>query len=124
MSDATLEEIANGSLLPNVEVLSIANADPEQLISALQARQRSVQHSTITETGVDPYFIYGRLSMHNIDCLVELMMSGFFLFHPRITRDSDESRRGQIEKYAHLDFEMGSGVFEPPSDTESVVESL
>ncbi|KAJ7114825.1 hypothetical protein C8R44DRAFT_740186 [Mycena epipterygia] len=114
MSDPTLDEIANGTLLPNVEMLTIYYADPGTVISALQARQKSL-HSTITETGVHADF-YTELSMHNIDSLTELMMSGVFLC------DSDfggDPERGEIEQRARFEFETGSGVFERPSPPES-----
>ncbi|KAJ7114798.1 hypothetical protein C8R44DRAFT_794933 [Mycena epipterygia] len=130
MSDPTLDEIANGTLLPNVEMLTIYYADPGTVISALQARQKSL-HSTITETGVHADF-YTELSMHNIDSLTELMMSGVFLCDSDFSGDPEHGEvcyvsfrnrymltRYQIEQRARFEFETGSGVFERPSPPES-----
>ncbi|KAJ7105960.1 hypothetical protein C8R44DRAFT_806318, partial [Mycena epipterygia] len=79
MPDAALDEIANGLLLPNVLMLTMTNADPDALISALQTRQRSLHHSTITETDIDSF--------------VELMMYGVFVCDPEVVScDGDRSR--------------------------------
>ncbi|KAJ7105990.1 hypothetical protein C8R44DRAFT_745640 [Mycena epipterygia] len=117
MPDAALDEIANGSLLPNVVMLTIDSADPDVLVSTLQARQRSLHHSTITETAFDSDFSE-TLKKYHIDFFVELMMSGVFVCGPE-DLDSDEPQRGKIEERALLDFKAGLGVFKPLSDTES-----
>ncbi|KAJ7114799.1 hypothetical protein C8R44DRAFT_794935 [Mycena epipterygia] len=124
ISDSTLNEIAHGSLLPNVGMLIVYNADPCSLISALQARQSSLHHSTIVETGVNSNFYgHGRLSIENVVSLVDLMMSGVFLC-ASIYNYLNDPQRGEIQKRARLDFEARTGVFNPLSDTDSEAESL
>ncbi|KAJ7114829.1 hypothetical protein C8R44DRAFT_740190 [Mycena epipterygia] len=124
ISDSTLDEIAHGSLLPNVEMFTVYNADPRLLILALQTRQRSLHHSTVVETGVNSNFYgYARPSIEYIDSLIELMISGVFLC-ASMHNYLNDPQRGEIQERARLDFEARTGVFNPLSDTDFEAESL
>lgn len=80
MPDFTLDQIADGTLLPRVEMLTVWNANPEPLIHALQTRRSSPNHSQITETGTALYSNFPKqLTMRDIDALAELMLSGVFV---------------------------------------------
>jgi hypothetical protein len=50
--DSLMEQIADGRLLPRVQILAFGSAIPAHLIAALEARQRSTACSTIVETGL------------------------------------------------------------------------
>ncbi|KAJ7144194.1 hypothetical protein C8R44DRAFT_846132 [Mycena epipterygia] len=109
MPDSMLDQIADGTLLPHVEMLTVWSANPGPLIHTLQARQRNPNHSQITETGTTLYSNFSKqLSMHDVDALAELMMSGVFLCN----FDFEGYFNGPIEKRSRREFETGSGVFE------------
>ncbi|KAJ7469227.1 hypothetical protein FB451DRAFT_1256143 [Mycena latifolia] len=52
MPTPLLTQIADGSLLPNLEMILLHYAELPPLLAALQARQRSLNHSTITTVGI------------------------------------------------------------------------
>ncbi|KAJ7114787.1 hypothetical protein C8R44DRAFT_224859 [Mycena epipterygia] len=115
MLDSTLDEIADGRLLPNVEMLIMWAASPGTLIKTLQARQRSLQHSTITEVGIH----VGTLSRPEIASVTKLMTDGIFLAAHYPTRLD----RGEIQQVARSHLETGSGLFESQESSESDTES-
>ncbi|KAJ7694356.1 hypothetical protein B0H17DRAFT_1199227 [Mycena rosella] len=71
-----LTGIADGSLLPNVEMLIGYTAEPATLISTLQTRQNSIHHSTIREVGLASY---DWLTADEMAALAKLMSLGVFL---------------------------------------------
>ncbi|KAJ7469216.1 hypothetical protein FB451DRAFT_1256090 [Mycena latifolia] len=58
MPTPLLTQIADGSLLPNLEMILLQYAELPSLLAALQARQRSLNHSTITTVGIREYSWY------------------------------------------------------------------
>ncbi|KAJ7078509.1 hypothetical protein C8R44DRAFT_863117 [Mycena epipterygia] len=116
--DSILSEIADGSLLPNVEQLVAWQANPGLMISTLQARQRSMQYSTISEVGLSrsPSM---RLETQEIELVSQLMAVGVFLAHsPKL-----KPERGEIEKYARVQYETSSGPFYSSSESDSESQS-
>ncbi|KAJ7114786.1 hypothetical protein C8R44DRAFT_740153 [Mycena epipterygia] len=113
MSEYTLDEIGNGSILPNLEFLTLDYAEPDALIPALEDRLRNPNYSTIAEVRMS--FI-GQLRMEEIDTLSDLLAHGVFL----VTLDTP---REEIRRRARLDFEAGTGAFTPPSNADSESDS-
>ncbi|KAJ7646208.1 hypothetical protein B0H17DRAFT_1103524 [Mycena rosella] len=107
ISNLMLMEIAEGSLLPNVEMLVILVAETPTLIATLQRRQQSTHHSTLTEVGL---LHHAWLSTSDdMDALRTLMTLGVFLG----SYSGRRVRRGEIEKSARLASETGTGAFAP-----------
>ncbi|KAJ7115164.1 hypothetical protein C8R44DRAFT_983986 [Mycena epipterygia] len=104
IEDFILDHIARGSLLPDVELITMLRANLVTLTDTLHARQRSLQHSTITEVALDRWTSAG-----DIDRLADLIAVGVFV------ASLPKGKRGEIKERARLDFEIGSGVFEPNS---------
>ncbi|KAJ7469101.1 hypothetical protein FB451DRAFT_1368716 [Mycena latifolia] len=105
MRNPVLLQISEGSLLPNVEILIMAAVQTSPLLAALQARQRSHHHSTITEAGV---MRLPQLLTHEREALAELMEQGVFV--GRYRRFEDEPARGEIEKSARRAGENGTFI--------------
>ncbi|KAJ7464313.1 hypothetical protein B0H11DRAFT_2198118 [Mycena galericulata] len=75
LTDSDLDEMAEGSLLPNVTLLTI-EASP-RIIAMLEARLTSCTYSTITHVGItDESFV---LTAGEMESLVKLMAAGVFL---------------------------------------------
>ncbi|KAJ7115165.1 hypothetical protein C8R44DRAFT_221665 [Mycena epipterygia] len=104
MEDSMLDQISCGSLLPNVEILTMQAANLDTLIDTLQTRKSSLQHSTITEVNCS-----GWLTKRQVERLTDLFEVGVFV------ASLPKGKRGEIEERARLDFKAGSGLFQPSS---------
>ncbi|KAJ7469065.1 hypothetical protein FB451DRAFT_1560119 [Mycena latifolia] len=105
MPDPVLKEIAEGSLLPNLEMLVIDSAETSSLLAALQARQRSPHHSTITEVGIHHL---GSPTTQEREALADLMKLGVFLGSYKWKQNR---ARGQIEESARFEFANSVGLY-------------
>ncbi|KAJ7469125.1 hypothetical protein FB451DRAFT_1255788 [Mycena latifolia] len=104
MPNPLLIQISEGSLLPNLEILIMVLAQTPPLLATLQARQRSLHHSTIIEVGI--MHLPWRLP-HERGTLAELMELGVFVGVYR--KNGDLPARG--EKSARHAGENGVGIF-------------
>ncbi|KAJ7464317.1 hypothetical protein B0H11DRAFT_80048 [Mycena galericulata] len=104
LTDSDLDEMAEGSLLPNVTLL-IMEASP-RIIAMLEARLASSTYSTITHVGItDGSF---DLTAGERESLVKLRAAGVFLADCY----DISSGREEIERQARYDLERGHGPFE------------
>ncbi|KAJ7940106.1 hypothetical protein B0H13DRAFT_1850296 [Mycena leptocephala] len=94
-----LAHIAAGSVLPNVQIITVWWADHSPAIKMFEQRQASQTYSTITEFGLiggDPHW---GLSTEEIESVVNLMAVDVFLGNSLKIRPAREA----IEKHAWLD---------------------
>ncbi|KAJ7469041.1 hypothetical protein FB451DRAFT_368851 [Mycena latifolia] len=116
MPNPLLNQIAEGSLLPNLEILSIDSAEGPTLIAALQARQRSLHHSTITEVALASTALW---TTHEQEALAQLMTLGVFLSGYPDPYGHKRAERGEIKEQARFYLENHLGLFRcetPPSE--------
>ncbi|KAJ7077950.1 hypothetical protein C8R44DRAFT_992832 [Mycena epipterygia] len=116
--DSTLHELADGSILPNVQLLSIKSAELGTLIAALRARHSDPDHSTITKVGLRDE-TRPSPSMQEIESLSELLNVGVFVANIVEPTRWHRENHLKIQQRARLDFEAGSGLFERLSSTEA-----
>ncbi|KAJ7469116.1 hypothetical protein FB451DRAFT_1478956 [Mycena latifolia] len=108
MLNPVLSQIAEGSLLPNLEMLIIGHAEIPPLLATLQTRHGSLIHSTITEVGIESWVPGGP---HEREGLAGLMKLGVFLGgYYEYKRDGYDARR-KIANSARSDFENSSGLY-------------
>ncbi|KAF7336755.1 F-box domain-containing protein [Mycena venus] len=117
-SQSTLDQIANGSLLPNVQLLSLGRTKSWWVISMLETRQSSTKVSTITEFGIQ--YQEWDLTPDEIESVRRLVKAGVFIScDPKVmfggrgtpVTTSKFPLRGEIEKQARCDFEARRGLY-------------
>ncbi|KAJ7438910.1 hypothetical protein B0H11DRAFT_2254225 [Mycena galericulata] len=104
--DSVFDQIADGSLLPNITLLTLYKTEPSALIAMLEARLANHTCSTITHVALTHPFL--ELTEKEIESFGKLMESGVFLAHGRWARPD----RTLIEARAQSDFAEGRGLFE------------
>ncbi|KAJ6556159.1 hypothetical protein B0H19DRAFT_1377001 [Mycena capillaripes] len=95
--------IADGQLLPRLELLTLMHAVPDVLLGALETRQRSLEYSTIVEigiTGTSPAATAGWVPEYSR--ILNLQGLGVFMAN---CYNFLEPLRGQIEQVARLNVE-------------------
>ncbi|KAJ7906498.1 hypothetical protein B0H13DRAFT_2333439 [Mycena leptocephala] len=105
LANSILDQIADGTLLQSLRVISVLRADPGVLLTTLQSRRSSTIYSTITAAGAWP--TRGSTN-EEIESFTGLLTSGIF-----VAREGSRSRK-EIEITAQADFEGGRGFFGSP----------
>ncbi|KAJ7741752.1 hypothetical protein DFH07DRAFT_51117 [Mycena maculata] len=103
-----MQQLADGTLLPNLQLLTFWGTEVDALIAMLWARQRSADLATISEVGLRENVWV--LSPPQSESVQKLMSVGVFLGNsPEIRPEA-----GEIEKKVRADFEAGTGPFTMP----------
>ncbi|KAJ7429811.1 hypothetical protein B0H11DRAFT_2141227 [Mycena galericulata] len=109
MTPRLVEQIADGRLLPRVQLLAFGSTVPSVLIPALEARQRSVELSTITEVGLTqtPKTLW-QLDSSEAERVAGLGIAGVFL---SACSSAMRPLPGQIKQLARFKAQQGLGVY-------------
>ncbi|KAJ7438941.1 hypothetical protein B0H11DRAFT_2293632 [Mycena galericulata] len=111
---SAFDEISEGSLLPNVRLLTLYSAEENEIIAMLQARRNSYPSSVISEVGLTGQT--WRLSVEEVRSIQDLMAAGIYLSAHDRWRAGNSRRRwkpncGEIEKQARSDLAAQRGPF-------------